>query len=39
MTWHQRLARNARLPTAPPIKMTIYGLSAVLAQALGLRVA
>ncbi len=39
MTWQQRLARNARPPTAPPIKMTVYGLSAVFAQALGLRVA
>ncbi len=39
MTWQQRLARNARPPTAPPVETTIYGLSPVFAQALGLRVA
>ncbi len=39
MTWQQRLARNARPPTAPPVKMTVYGFSPVFAQALGLRVA
>jgi hypothetical protein len=39
LTWQQRLARNARPLTAPPVKMTVYGLSSQLAQALGLRVA
>jgi len=39
MTWQQRLARNARPPTASPVEMTVYGLSPVFAQALGLRVA
>src|SRR6266567_2865132 len=39
MTWQQRLARNARPPTAPPVEITVYGLSPVFAQALGLRVA
>src|SRR6266567_3149044 len=37
MTWQQRLARNARPPTASPVEMTVYGLSPVFAQALGLR--
>ncbi len=37
--WLQRLARNARPPTALPIEMTIYGLSPEFAQTLGLRVA
>ena len=32
LTWQQRLARNARPPTAPPVEITIYGLSAVFAQ-------
>jgi hypothetical protein len=39
MTWQQRLARNARPPTAPPVEITVYGLSPEFAQALGLRVA
>ncbi len=39
LTWQQRLVRNARSPTAPPVEMTIYGLSTAFAQALGLRVA
>src|SRR6266566_908984 len=39
LTWQQRLARNVRAPTAPPIEMTIYGLSPAFAQTLGLRVA
>src|SRR5260221_9378345 len=39
LTWQQRLARNARPPTAPPVKITVYGLSSQFAQALGLRVA
>jgi hypothetical protein len=37
LTWQQRLARNVRPPTAPPLEITIYGLSSVFAQALGLR--
>src|SRR6266851_7784250 len=39
MTWQQRLARNARPPSAPPVVITVYGLSPVFAQALGLRIA
>ncbi len=39
LSWQQRLARNARLPSAPPVEITVYGLSPVFAQALGLRVA
>ena len=39
MTWQQRLARNARPPTAPPVKITVYGLSPEFTQALGLLVA
>jgi hypothetical protein len=39
LSWHQRLARNARLSSAPPVEITVYGLSPVFAQALGLRVA
>lgn len=39
LTWHQRLARNARPPSAPPVEITIYGISTAFAQALGLRVA
>jgi len=35
LTWQQRLARNARSPTAPPVKLTVYGLSPAFAQALG----
>lgn len=38
MTWQQRLARNARPPSAPPVEITVYGLSAAFAQALGLRI-
>src|SRR5712692_986786 len=39
MTWQQRFARNARSPSAPPVVITVYGLSPVFAQTLGLRVA
>jgi hypothetical protein len=39
MTWQQRLARNARKPTAPPVEITVYGLSPLFAQILGLRIA
>jgi hypothetical protein len=38
MTWQQRLARNARPPTAPPVEITVSGLSPVFAEVLGLRV-
>jgi hypothetical protein len=37
LTWQQRLARNARPSSAPPVEMTLYGLSAAFAQSLGLR--
>src|SRR5258708_6995460 len=37
MTWQQRLARNARPPSASPVKITVYGLATAFAQALGLR--
>jgi hypothetical protein len=37
MTWPQRLARNERPKSAPPVKITVYGLSPVFAQMLGLR--
>jgi hypothetical protein len=39
LTWQQRLARNVRPATAPPVEITIYGLSPEFALALGLRVA
>jgi hypothetical protein len=39
MTWQQRLARNERRATAPPVEITVYGLPTGFAQALGLRVA
>ena len=39
LTWQQRLARNARPPSAPPVEMTVYGLSRAFAQSLGLRIA
>src|SRR5207248_594049 len=39
MTWPQRLARNARPPSAPPVGIIVYGLATAFAQALGLRVA
>ncbi len=32
LSWLQRMARNARLPTASPLEITIYGLPAALAQ-------
>jgi hypothetical protein len=39
LTWQQRLARNVRPPTAPPVEITLSGLSPTFAQTLGLRVA
>jgi hypothetical protein len=38
MTQQQRLARNRRPPSAPPIEITVYGISTVFAQVLGLRI-
>ncbi len=35
LSWEQRLARNARLPTAPPLEVTIHGLPVSFAQAFG----
>ncbi len=32
LSWHERMARNARLSTASPLEITIYGLPASLAQ-------
>jgi len=32
LSWDERMARNARLATAPPLEITIYGLPAALAQ-------
>ncbi|HYU73063.1 MAG TPA: hypothetical protein VEL31_10325 [Ktedonobacteraceae bacterium] len=32
ITWHERMARNARLSTALPLEITIYGLPASFAQ-------
>jgi hypothetical protein len=39
LSWQQRLARNARLATALPVEIMVYGLPTVFAQALGLRAA
>lgn len=39
LSWEQRLVRNARSSTAPPVEITVYGLPTVFAQTLGLRVA
>ncbi len=35
LSWKQRLARNARPSTAPPLEVTIHGLPALFAQAFG----
>lgn len=35
ITWQQRLARNARPATAPPLTLTLYGLPATFAQVYG----
>jgi hypothetical protein len=37
LTWQQRLARNARPTSAPPVEITVYGLSTAFAQTLGVR--
>jgi len=39
LTWQQRLARNARLMTALPVEITVYGVPTRFAHLLGLRVA
>jgi len=39
MTRQQRLARNRRPPSAPPVEITVYGISTAFAQGLGLRIA
>jgi hypothetical protein len=36
LSWRERLARNTRLATAPPLAITIYGLPASFAQYLGI---
>ncbi|HEY4033365.1 MAG TPA: hypothetical protein VGL94_05305 [Ktedonobacteraceae bacterium] len=35
LSWKQRLARNARPPTAPPLEVTIHGLPVLFAQSFG----
>jgi len=35
LTWEQRLARNARSTTAPPLTLTIHGLPATFAHSFG----
>jgi hypothetical protein len=35
LTWEERMARNARLATACPLEVTIYGLPATFAQSFG----
>src|SRR6266581_1032722 len=35
LSWEQRLARNARLPTAPPLEVTIHGLPVSFAHVFG----
>lgn len=35
LSWNERLARNARLSTAPALQVTIHGLPATLAKAFG----
>lgn len=35
LTWHQRLARNARPSTASPVTLTLYGLPATFAHRYG----
>jgi len=38
MTQQQRLTRNRRPSSAPPVEITVYGISTAFAQVLGLRV-
>ena len=35
LSWDERMARNARLSTASPLEVTIYGLPAAFAQSFG----
>ena len=35
LSWEQRLARNARLPTSPPLEVTIHGLPVSFAHVFG----
>ncbi len=35
LSWEQRLARNARLPTTPPLEVTIHGLPVSFAHVFG----
>jgi hypothetical protein len=35
LSWSERLARNARPPTAPPLEVTIHGLPVLFAQSFG----
>ena len=35
LSWEERLARNARSVTAPPLEVTIHGLPAAFAQSFG----
>jgi hypothetical protein len=39
LSWEQRLARNARLPTTPPLEVTIHGLPVSFAHVFGFDVA
>jgi hypothetical protein len=39
LSWQQRLARNARLPTTPPLEVTIHGLPVSFAHVFGFDVA
>ena len=38
LSWHERMARNARLSTASPLEVTLHGLPAIFAQSFGLDV-
>jgi len=38
LSWEERLARNARPPTAPPLEITLHGLPAPFVQSFGLPV-
>ncbi len=38
LSWHERMARNARLSSASPLEVTLHGLPAAFAQSFGLDV-
>ena len=38
LSWKERLARNARPPTAPSLEITLHGLPATFVQSFGLPV-